>query len=61
MNREELYKLVDDAIDNVFGQYQDVEGITSGDIAPLDAIKLHSLIDQVTDLIISSMEHNKPE
>ena len=61
MNREELYELVDNAIDNVFGKYQDAEGITSGDIAPLDSIKLDSLIDQVTDLIISSMEHNKPD
>lgn len=61
MNREELHDLVDANINDIFLRYQDAMGIRNGDISPEYALKLDQITDQLTDLVIDSMEHNKSE
>ena len=59
MTKKELKNLIDNKIDEIYYAYQTSEHINSGDITPDDMFKLDDIEDQLTDLIIKSMEHNK--
>lgn len=59
MTKKELMVLIDNRINEVYFHYQNAENIESGDILPDDAIAIGNLEEQLADLIIKSMEHNK--
>lgn len=53
MNRESLYDLVEERINDIFLEYQIENGIESGDISPLQALRLEELQNELTDLIMN--------
>lgn len=46
-----LKKLIHDKINEVFAEYQEVNGIASGDITPWDALRLEALENTLEKLI----------
>lgn len=67
MNKEQLEKLIDDKINEIFFEYQKANGITSGDVSPepvlnaLQKLMLIGLQKQLTNLVIESMQMNLEE
>lgn len=59
MNRDKLYNIVEDKINEIFSEYQIANGIKTGDISPMQLLKLHDIENQLTDLIIEVGEDNK--
>ena len=57
MNREILYNLVEERINDIFLEYQKQNGIKSGDISPIQALRLEELQNELTDLIMSVGEN----
>ena len=57
MNREILYNLVEERINDIFLEYQKQNGIKSGDISPMQTLRLEELQNELTDLIISVGEN----
>lgn len=51
MTMEELKKLIDDHVNEIFREYQEVNG-TYSDIEPLDALKLEALQEALAELVI---------
>ena len=60
MTKEKLRKCVDEKIDDIYLWYQRSEEIKCGDISPDHLFQLEELAEQLTDLIIKSMEGNMP-
>lgn len=58
MTREELRRVVDDKVNEMFLAYQEAMGITHGDIDLEDLLTVEELEESLTDIIISSMEWN---
>lgn len=52
MNRNELYNLIEEKINDVFLGYQKANGIESGDISPMQSLRLDELQEKLTDLIM---------
>lgn len=52
MDREELYNLIEEEVDNIFLKYQIANKIESGDITPMQLLRLKKLQNELTDLII---------
>lgn len=59
MNRETLYNLVEERINDIFLEYQVANDIKSGDITPLQALQLEELQNKLTDLIMNVRSENK--
>ena len=59
MNRETLYNLVEEKINDIFLEYQAANDIKSGDITPLQALQLEELQNKLTDLIMNVRSENK--
>ena len=59
MTREQLLKVITDKTNDIFREYQDAEGITDGVLFFGDSIALDELQNELADLIIRSMQHNK--
>ena len=59
MTREQLLKVITDKTNDIFREYQDAEGITDGGLFFGDSIALDELQNELADLIIRSMQHNK--
>lgn len=57
MDRETLYNLVESKIDDIFLEYQNANGIKSGDISPMQSLRLDNLQNQLTDLIMEVGNH----
>lgn len=53
MNREILYNLVEERINDIFLEYQKQNDIKSGDITPVQALRLEELQNELTDLIMN--------
>lgn len=51
MDREQLLKLIDEKINEIFVDYQNANGITNGDIHPFDAFRLDQIEEALADLI----------
>ena len=58
MTREELKRVVEDKVNEMFLAYQEAMGITHGDIDFDDFLTVEELEESLTDIIISSMEWN---
>ncbi len=48
-----LYDLVEERINDFFLEYQIENGIESGDISPLQALRLEELQNELTDLVMN--------
>lgn len=57
MNRETLYNLVEESVDDIFLEYQAANDIKNGDISPMQALRLEELQNELTDLIMSVGEN----
>ena len=57
MNRETLYNLIEEKINDIFLKYQTANDIKSGDITPLQAFQLEELQNKLTDLIMNVGEN----
>ena len=53
--------LVEDKINEIFDEIQTDENITNGDIAPLDAMRIETLIEQLADTIEAVIEYEKAQ
>lgn len=58
MDREELFDLIDEKINDIFLEYQKANDIASGDISPLQSLDLEEIEDKLTDLIMSVDKQN---
>lgn len=61
MNREELYAIVEDKVNEAFLAYQKANGIKDGGIYPLEALQLDDLQNKLTDLIVSATQRKIPQ
>lgn len=59
MDREGLYSLVEEKINDVFLEYQTKNKIESGDITPIQALQLEKIQNELTDLIMDIGSENK--
>lgn len=53
MDREILYSLVEERINDIFLEYQAANDIKSGNISPMQALRLEELQNELADLIIN--------
>lgn len=60
MEREELLRIIDDKVNDIFLAYQEAEDIESGDITPDEEMRLDAIIENLCDCVIESMEKNLP-
>ena len=58
---ESIKRLLEDKINEIFAEIQADENITNGDIAPLDALRIASLINQLADTIETVIEYEKAQ
>ena len=58
MDRDTLYNLIEERIDDIFLEYQKANEITSGDISPTQMLDLEDLQNKLTDLIINVCSQN---
>ena len=61
MNKKEIAALLDVKINEVFAAIQQAEGITEGDIEPMDSIELDELTDKLATLIERVKNYQKGE
>lgn len=59
MDRETLYSLVEERVNDIFLEYQTTNNIKSGDISPVQALRLGELQNALTDLIMNVGSENK--
>lgn len=59
MTKEELRKVLEEDIDNVFKKYMDSNDIKTGDISPLQSLDLDTKLDDLCDLIFKVCEQNR--
>ena len=59
MTKEELRKVLEEDIDNVFKKYMDSNDIKTGDISPHQSLHLDNTLDSLTELIYSVCEMNR--
>ena len=58
MNRETLYNLIEERLNDIFLEYHDANEIKSGDISPLQALQLEDIQNQLADLIMKVGSHD---
>ena len=61
MTRETIKAMLQTDIDELFYEYQESIGVQTGDISPLQALRLENIEDEIVDLIIQIGEQNKGE
>ena len=54
-----MKEILERKINDIFLEQQIKNNIESGDIEPLDAIKLDKLVDELTELITKVLEYQK--
>lgn len=59
MDKNKVIALLDGKLHEVFAALQDQEGITEGDIDPMDSVELDRLTDQTAELIIKVVGYQK--
>lgn len=59
MSKKEITALLDEKINEVFAAIQQAEGITEGDIEPMDSIELDELTGKLADLIERVKKYQK--
>ena len=59
MDREGLYSLVEEKINDVFLEHQTKNKIESGDITPMQALRLEKMQNELTNLIMDIGSENK--
>lgn len=52
MTKEELLRLIESSVNDIFLKYQQSSNIESGDITPLQSLRLDDLQENLADLII---------
>ena len=57
--KETLHNLVEEKINDIFLEYQAANDIKSGDISPVQALRLDELQNALTDLIMNVGSENK--
>lgn len=53
MDRKELYNLIEEKNNDIFLEYQKQNGIKSGNISPMQALRLEELQNELADLIMN--------
>jgi hypothetical protein len=59
LNKKEVIALLDAKINEVFAAIQKHEGITEGDVEPMDVVELDELTAKAADLIIRITQYQK--
>lgn len=59
MEKHEIMTLIDEKLNEVFKELQDREGITEGDIDPMDALELDRLTEQAAELVHKVIAYQK--
>ena len=59
MKKEDVYNLIGDRLNEMFWEVMKESGINSGDIAPDDALKLDSIQNELTDMVLKVVNYNK--
>lgn len=59
MKKQEIMILLDGKINEVFAELQAREGITEGDIDPMDAVALDDLTEKTAELILNVVNYQK--
>lgn len=59
MEKHEIMALIDTKLHEVFKELQDSEGVTEGDIDPMDALELDKLTEQATELVHKVIAYQK--
>lgn len=52
MTKKELLKLIESSVNDIFLKYQQANNIESGDITPLQYLRLDDLQENLADIII---------
>lgn len=52
MTKEELLKLIESSVNDIFLKYQQANNIESGDITALQSLRLDDLQENLADIII---------
>ena len=60
MNKNDIYNLIGDRLNEMFWEVMKESGVNAGDIAPDDALKLESIQNELTDLIEKVTNYNIP-
>lgn len=59
MKKHEVVALIDEKLNEVFSTLQLREGITEGDIDPMDAVELDELTGKMADLVLQVIQYQK--
>lgn len=59
MDKNKVIALLDEKLHEVFATLQEQEGITEGDIDPMDSVELDRLTEQAAELIIKVIGYQK--
>lgn len=59
MKKHEVVALIDAKMNEVFAALQQQEGITEGDIDPMDAVELDELSGKMADLVLRVIQYQK--
>ena len=59
MKKHEVVALIDGKLHEVFATLQQQEGITEGDIDPMDAVELDELTSKMADLVLRVIAYQK--
>ena len=59
MEKHEIRALLDTKLNEVFKELQDREGITEGDIDPMDALELDRITEQAAELVHRVITYQK--
>ena len=59
MTRKELLELIDSSVNDIFLKYQKFNNIESGDITPLQSLRLDNLQENLADIIIEVGNNKK--
>lgn len=59
MKKHEVVALIDEKMNEVFAALQQQEGITEGDIDPMDAVELDELSGKMADLVLRVIQYQK--
>ena len=59
MKKHEVVALIDEKMNEVFQVLQQQEGITEGDVDPMDAVELDELSGKMADLVLRVIQYQK--
>ena len=61
MTKREVMEMIDEKLNEVFAEIQKREGITDGDVEPMDVVAFDELTAQAADLILKITKSQKIE